>query len=680
MLDKSDTTKDQGHIKASVAESNENQDKSDPKEASTKKPESETGAAPASKAPGVPVMTEKTRDSANASSGNPATGKITLKGERRDLKDSPQSLKQGEEVEEATLAQNTEALNRKRPRDQSNVKHFEIRQEDLKSEGPIPFGCSSCEKVVYSIAEIVEHASTAHVPVSRPFRCNSCNKCFGQPVDLGRHYHNFHLKLKRFGCTGCDQRFTRLVDVQVHIDAVHNAVRRHRCDQCSKTFGRAGDLRLHVKTVHEGVRPFKCDKCPMEFGYRNNLKKHVDNVHRGIKLFRCEVCGKRFGRKDHLHRHSENKVCIDDQKTKLAVQQVSGGGGTNLHLNMSAMSNLGSAAAAAAGHPGAIAGIDPNMAAGHGMQGVPFLPFPYHNMPTPFGAMVASTRDGLPMQNFRDFQHQQHQQQSHQFELQQQQQQRLLNPLYLVPNLGQLGLGIPGSTSGAGAGGAAGGAAGPGSGAGNGNGNGGGPGAGAGAGAGAGGTGGHGTGPGPTPTPGSSGPGGPSNPGAPSNAVPPTATAGHPGQNAEATPHDMDYSNPGLGRVQGSQQPQGGYHAGSASSSGAGAPPSVAPSGPGANTGAAGQPMLFRPHNSQGTGAPESSDASSSNGMGNSQKTRNTTQYHDFNATANTNSNSISNANSNADAQQMYFQRLRDPSLDQSNNGRQPGANSNTNA
>ena len=55
-----------------------------------------------------------------------------------------------------------------------------------------------------------------------------------------------------------------------------------RCDSCGKCFARGGQLIVH-KRIHSGDKPYKCDKCDMAFTTYGNYKNHAA-LHESTKV------------------------------------------------------------------------------------------------------------------------------------------------------------------------------------------------------------------------------------------------------------------------------------------------------------------------------------------------------------------------------------------------------------
>ncbi len=60
-----------------------------------------------------------------------------------------------------------------------------------------------------------------------------------------------------------------------------------RCDSCGKCFARGGQLIVH-KRIHSGDKPYKCTHCEMAFTTYGNLRNHAA-LHQGIKVIFFKV-------------------------------------------------------------------------------------------------------------------------------------------------------------------------------------------------------------------------------------------------------------------------------------------------------------------------------------------------------------------------------------------------------
>ena len=55
--------------------------------------------------------------------------------------------------------------------------------------------------------------------------------------------------------------------VKQHIKAVHNKEKPFKCEVCQTCFGEKVNLNRHQRTIHENDKPFKCGICQKSYGF-----------------------------------------------------------------------------------------------------------------------------------------------------------------------------------------------------------------------------------------------------------------------------------------------------------------------------------------------------------------------------------------------------------------------------
>ena len=101
--------------------------------------------------------------------------------------------------------------------------------------------------------------------------------------------------MKNFKCNFCDKSFGDSKTLKDHVKAIHEVVRDHICDSCGQGFKLQKVLIAHIRGVH-GERNHKCDICGQAFKLLKTLKQHVKYVHDKVKEHACTHCGKMFGK------------------------------------------------------------------------------------------------------------------------------------------------------------------------------------------------------------------------------------------------------------------------------------------------------------------------------------------------------------------------------------------------
>ena len=56
----------------------------------------------------------------------------------------------------------------------------------------------------------------------------------------------------------------------------------YKCESCEKCYFHKNELEKHIKTVHENIKSHKCVSCGKYFGHKQNLQKHIQIIHEKI--------------------------------------------------------------------------------------------------------------------------------------------------------------------------------------------------------------------------------------------------------------------------------------------------------------------------------------------------------------------------------------------------------------
>ena len=73
--------------------------------------------------------------------------------------------------------------------------------------------------------------------------------------------------------------FNAMASLRKHVEIIHQMERKFKCDKCEKSFGQSGTLKTHIKTIHEGIRNYKCKQCSAAFASLMQHNLHFMKAH-----------------------------------------------------------------------------------------------------------------------------------------------------------------------------------------------------------------------------------------------------------------------------------------------------------------------------------------------------------------------------------------------------------------
>ena len=161
-----------------------------------------------------------------------------------------------------------------------------------------------CLQVFDSRSDLLVHSQHVHKQDPKPYKCQTCNKCFANSSYLSQHAR-IHSGIKPYKCNICERRFTQLCHLQQHI-RTHTGEKPYKCQHpgCGKAFSQLSNLQSHSRS-HMTDKPYRCNSCYKCFtdeqSLREHIPKHSETKH--LKTHICKICGKSYTQETYLARH-----------------------------------------------------------------------------------------------------------------------------------------------------------------------------------------------------------------------------------------------------------------------------------------------------------------------------------------------------------------------------------------
>ena len=185
------------------------------------------------------------------------------------------------------------------------------------------FRCDQCEKEFGQMVALANHKMFVHEEdqgnslvvkikihknkvdegIIKVFRCDQCKITFEALINLKKHNAHVHEERKNVPCPMCPKLLKTKESLKNHIAVVHEENLKSTCHLCGKGLTNPNYLKIHIMTVHEGQKKFVCPTCGQHFAQSPTLKKHILLIHEKRKDLKCETCSRAFALKGDLKKH-----------------------------------------------------------------------------------------------------------------------------------------------------------------------------------------------------------------------------------------------------------------------------------------------------------------------------------------------------------------------------------------
>ncbi|NWU92513.1 ZBT38 protein, partial [Upupa epops] len=202
-----------------------------------------------------------------------------------------------------------------------NVPEEKVFSEEKNTEMP-DLHCELCERDQSSTTESQEHKHW-HIPTSKPYICEFCQKQFQSPSTLKMHMR-CHTGEKPYTCKTCGKCFSVLGNLQKH-ERIHLGVKDFVCQYCNKAFTLNETLKIHER-IHTGEKRYHCQFCFQSFLYlstkRNHEQRHVrEHNGKGYACFQCpKICKTAAALGMHQKKHVFKTPGPQDRKQQVCSE------------------------------------------------------------------------------------------------------------------------------------------------------------------------------------------------------------------------------------------------------------------------------------------------------------------------------------------------------------------------
>ncbi|XP_065085410.1 transcription factor grauzone-like isoform X2 [Ochlerotatus camptorhynchus] len=179
----------------------------------------------------------------------------------------------------------------------------------LEAHGNKSAFVSCCGKRYYKKVRLHQHVQAINNPDA--FRCELCQKNYGDAEGIKRHMKEFHTSEaeKMFKCERCDKSFVMEYKYKRHMqDHEDWDSQSCKCEHCGKIYKSRHILKNHIKLNHTDPTSYICDICAKGFHLKSLFLQHKMEHEAPAELkVQCQVCSRWLKNREswrrHMHQH-----------------------------------------------------------------------------------------------------------------------------------------------------------------------------------------------------------------------------------------------------------------------------------------------------------------------------------------------------------------------------------------
>ena len=175
----------------------------------------------------------------------------------------------------------------------------ELREHE-KTHNQNLFSCDKCEDTFNLLDSLKEH-EVCHTSV-QIFPCKQCDETFTLNRELIDHVKS-HRQKKVWSCDKSERSFSEKSNLGEHMKDHEQKTNKtdYRCNKCDKVYGDMQKLRRHDWRCHRSI---ECTICKKMLNSRQDISSHKESEHRMFRRISCRFYPDCFDENECLFEHN----------------------------------------------------------------------------------------------------------------------------------------------------------------------------------------------------------------------------------------------------------------------------------------------------------------------------------------------------------------------------------------